>query len=401
MRRTRSILKCLALAAFLSLPVLAVSCGDPGKETHTAPPTITVRTNPAGYESGSQFIEVSSVGNWSMVSSESWLSVSPSSGSSSSNTIVLFWTENTGEEDRSATLTVTNPGGSYSLRFTQNKKPAPPGGGDGPQGYGEAVAKVRWLELPETSAADPYEFFSHDMEVLSVKTRNYSFYWDYDNLVAKWVAYPLCGWNIGSSVKRTDAWALDPLLPSDKQPVLYKAYGEGNAGWRARGHQIASADRLTSYSSNSMTFYFTNMTPQINDAFNSSVWATLEGMVRNWAYKSDTLYVVTGCVPEGSTQYCTDNNGKRITVPVGYFKAVLRYQKTSTIGYSGYMGCAFYLEHKEYSGSAVSKTMSMSVSDLEKKLGYRLFVNLTDKVDAETARKIKEENPSTVSWWWQ
>jgi hypothetical protein len=44
--------------------------------------------------------------------------------------------------------------------------------------------------------------------------------------------------------------------------------------------------------------------------------------------------------------------------------------------------------------------MSMSISDLEKKLGYGLFVNLTDKVDAATAKKIKDENPSTVSWWW-
>lgn len=381
--------------------MLAVSCGDSGKETHTAPPTLSVRTNPAGYNSGSQFIEVNSIGNWSIVSSESWLSVSPASGTSSSNTVVLSWTENTGEEDRSATLTVTNPGGSATVRFTQNKKKSSAGGGDGPQGYGDAKAKVRWLELPQTDVSDPYEFFTHDMEVLSKKTRNYSFYWDYDNLVAKWVAYPLCGWNIGSSVKRTDAWDLDPLLPTDLQPVLYKAYGDGNAGWHARGHQIASADRLTSYSSNSMTFYFTNMTPQINDRFNASVWATLEGMVRNWAYKSDTLYVVTGCVPEGSSLYCTDNYGKKVTVPVAYFKAVLRYQKTSTIGYSGFMGCAFYMEHKEYSGSAVSKSMSMSVADLEKKLGYGLFVNLSDKVDEATVRKIKEENPSTVSWWWQ
>ena len=380
--------------------MLAVSCGDSGKEAHTAPPTISVKTNPASHEAGSQFIEVSSVGNWSIVSSESWLTVSPSSGSSSSNTIVLSWTENDGEEDRSATLTVTNPGGKATLKFSQSKKAVTPGGGEA-RGYGDAAAKVRWLELPETSAKDDYEFFSHDMEVLSVKTRNYSFYWDYDNLVAKWVAYPLCSWNIGGSVKRTDAWALDPALPEDKQPVLYKAYGDGNAGWHARGHQIASADRLTSYASNSMTFYFTNMTPQINDNFNASIWATLEGKVRNWAFKSDTLYVVTGCVPEGSTEYCTDNYGKKVTVPVAYFKAVLRYQKSSTIGYSGYMGCAFYLDHKEYSGSAISKDMSMSISDLEKKLGYGLFVNLTDRVDASTAGKIKDENPSTVSWWWQ
>ena len=43
----------------------------------------------------------------------------------------------------------------------------------------------------------------------------------------------------------------------------------------------------------------------------------------------------------------------------------------------------------------------MSVADLEKKLGYRLFVNLDAKVGAETARTIKEENPAEVTWWWQ
>ena len=122
----RYIANCLALAALLSLPVLAVSCGDSGKEIHTAPPTITIRTNPADHQGGSQFIEVVSVGDWSIVSSESWLSVTPSSGSSSSNTIVLAWTENTGEEDRSATITVTNQGGSASVKFTQNKIPAKP-----------------------------------------------------------------------------------------------------------------------------------------------------------------------------------------------------------------------------------------------------------------------------------
>ena len=39
--------------------------------------------------------------------------------------------------------------------------------------------------------------------------------------------------------------------------------------------------------------------------------------------------------------------------------------------------------------------------DLEKKLGYKLFVNLEKKVGAETYKQIKEENPATVSWWWQ
>jgi len=51
--------------------------------------------------------------------------------------------------------------------------------------------------------------------------------------------------------------------------------------------------------------------------------------------------------------------------------------------------------------AAFSKSYSMSVSALEKKLGYKLFVNLDKKVGDETAKKIKDQDPTTVTWWWQ
>jgi endonuclease G len=238
------------------------------------------------------------------------------------------------------------------------------------------------------------------MQIGTVTTRNYSFYWDYSNLVAQWVAYPLCNWNIGSSTGRTDNWGLDPLLPSDKQPVLFKGFSSGNNGWYARGHQCPSADRLTSREANAMTFYFTNMTPQIQDNFNGGIWAGLESQVRTWAKNSDTLYVVTGCVTEGSTYYALDNNGKKVTVPTGYYKAVLRYSKSTTLGFSGYMACAVYLDHKEYSAGTVSSSYSMSIDDLEKKLGLDLFVNLPDAIGQANADKVEAQEPSTVSWWW-
>ena len=150
---------------------------------------------------------------------------------------------------------------------------------------------------------------------------------------------------------------------------------------------------MNSYEANAQTFYGTNMTPQINDEFNATIWAHLEGAVRNWAKKSDTVYVVTGCVTKGSTYYCYDNNGKKVTVPTGYYKAILRYQKGSTIGFSGYMATAYYFDHKEYSDKDFSK-YSLSVDALEEKIGIDLFVNLPDKVGQETAEKIEAQDPT-------
>ncbi len=382
------------------------SCGSGGKED-VLPPTVEVKT--AVVEAGgySQFIYVKASSSWRITITSvdggepvDWIIADPSSGSGDMD-VTLKVEENNSEKERSAVITVENSAGKASKTISQKAKgsevkpdPTPSGGNLSP--------KTGWMELP--AIPEGMDAFTHSMTVGSVSTRNYSFLWDYSNLVAPWVAYPLCKWNIGNNIKRTNAWGLDPLLPEGKQPVLYRGFSKGNNGWYARGHQIPSADRLTSYESNSMTFYGTNMTPQIQDGFNGDIWATLEGKVRSWANSSDTLYVVTGCVidyKDGETvKYALDNNGKKVTVPTAYYKAVLRYMKSSTFGYSGYSACAVWLDHKVYSSSSISSSYSMSVDDLEKKTGIDFFVNLPAVVGEEMAAKIESEDPSKVSWWW-
>lgn len=382
------------------------SCGSGGKED-VLPPTVEVKT--AVVEAGgySQFIYVKASSSWRITITSvdggepvDWIIADPSSGSGDMD-VTLKVEENKSEKERSAVITVENSAGKASKTISQKAKgsevkpdPTPSGGNLSP--------KTGWMELPAIPKG--MDAFTHSMTVGSVSTRNYSFLWDYSNLVAPWVAYPLCKWNIGNNIKRTNAWGLDPLLPEGKQPVLFRGFSEGNNGWYARGHQIPSADRLTSYESNSMTFYGTNMTPQIQDGFNGDIWATLEGKVRSWANSSDTLYVVTGCVidyKDGETvKYALDNYGKKVTVPTAYYKVVLRYMKNSTVGYSGYSACAVWLDHKVYSTKNIDSKYSMSVKDLEKKVGMDFFVNLPAVVGEEMAAKIESEDPSKVSWWW-
>ena len=383
------------------------SCGSGGKED-VLPPTVEVKTTMIEAEGRSQYIYVKASSSWKITLTSvdggapvDWIIAAPSSGSGNTD-VTLNVAANESEQERSAVLTVENSAGKASKTISQKgKKPEiKPDPDPTPE---PKPNETGWLELPSVPAGT--DFFTHSMTIGSVKTRNYSFIWDYDNLVAPWVAYPLCKWNMASNVKRTNAWALDPLLPESKQPVLYRGFSKGNNGWYARGHQIPSADRLTSYESNAMTFYGTNMTPQIQEGFNGDIWATLEGMVRSWANKSDTLYVVTGCVidyKDGETvKYALDNNGKKVTVPTAYYKAVLRYMKSSTFGYSGYSACAVWLDHKVYSTKTIDSSYSMSVDDLEKRLNIDFFVNLPAKVGEETTARIEAEDPKDVAWWWR
>lgn len=382
------------------------SCGSGGKED-VLPPIVEVKT--AVVEAGgySQFIYVKVSSSWRITITSvdggepvDWIIADPSSGSGDMD-VTLNVAANESEKERSAVITVENSAGKASKTISQKAKgsevkpdPTPSGGNLSP--------KTGWMELP--AIPEGMDAFTHSMTVGSVSTRNYSFLWDYSNLVAPWVAYPLCVWNMSGKAGRTNAWDLDPLLPANKQPVLTRGFSEGNAGWFARGHQIASADRQTSYSSNAMTFYGTNMTPQINNGFNADIWANLEGKVRSWAGRSDTLYVVTGCVIDYKkgeiVKYAVDNYGKKVTVPTAYYKVVLRYMKNSTVGYSGYSACAVWLDHKVYSTKNIDSKYSMSVKDLEKRLNIDFFVNLPAVVGEEMAAKIESEDPSKVSWWW-
>ena len=251
-----------------------------------------------------------------------------------------------------------------------------------------ASTTAGWLELPATSAGDKQDLLIHSVPD---GNRNYAAYWDYDNLVASWVAYPLCATNIGSG-GRTDSFSLDPLLSRDKQPYLPKPYQEGNAGMYDRGHQIPSADRLD-WRVNLETFFSTNMTPQDN-GLNSEAWGTLENKVRAWARNSatDTLYVVTGCTgADVKTKYVLDYEGKHVAIPAGYYKALLRLSKDKE-----YMALGIYFDNAANNAASIRKDMVMSIDDLEKKVGVDFFVNLPDDVE----KSVEAQNPAEVSWWW-
>ena len=223
----------------------------------------------------------------------------------------------------------------------QSQVPSVGGSGPGTSSY----ARQRWLELPETSPLDSYDFFCRQYRLGGSMLRNYSFYWNYDDRVSMWVAYPLSRAYLGSS-KRTDAWGYDPLLPAARQQNVSGGYIKGNNPviFYTRGAQLPSTHRTASQELNATTFYGTNMTPQSDD-FSSGIWATL--------------------------------------------------------GYEDFLAAGFWFEHRNYSNTLDVKAQAVSVSELETRLGYSLFVNLPDRVSSYAVQQIKTENPANVKWWWQ
>lgn len=402
------------LALIVSMPIV-FSCDKNSDNRNNIKAGLTIKgSDLAEYNmtaaKGEHFLSVAASGDWNIsVSSEesdaSWVTVKPESGNGSKSNVILSWSANGAEQERTAVLTLKASGASATLTLTQAGKSETPEPTPGPNpnpnpNPGPSEIKAGWLELPAMPEDSKYDFFSHDMKLGDKTIRNYSFAWDYTNLVAPWVAYPLNSSFTVKNVDRSNAWGLDPKLPRNKQPVLIKGFRDGNDGWKARGHQLPSADRVCSYEANSLTFYGTNMTPQIHEGFNSGIWSNLEEKVRSWSRSSDTLYVVTGCVTEGSKKYCKDNDGKKVTIPTAYYKAVLRYKKNSTVGYSDYMACAVWLKHEVYSSKSVSKQYAMSIDELEKKIGIDLFANLPAAIGEDAAAKVEAEDPATVSWWW-
>jgi DNA/RNA endonuclease G (NUC1) len=177
---------------------------------------------------------------------------------------------------------------------------------------------TQWMELPAMDNK-AYGYYSHSFSMNNEIYRNYSFAWSQKDLVSVWVAYPLSKVYTDGYVGRTEKWAHDPVLGKDKSSNP----GTGYAGDYDRGHQLPSADRQSSRTANEQTFYGTNIAPQLN-AHNTTIWKDLEDKVRTVASTSDTVYVVTGCVVDGATEFSTDTDGKAITIPVAFFKALLR-----------------------------------------------------------------------------
>lgn len=375
--------------AFVAFAVLIVSC-DPIGVRKNSELSLTLNPESAGKDAGKVSVVVRASGAWSLEldfgGDEAWAELSHSVGTGYKSNIKLSYDANKTGASRSVYVIVSTENDAAEVRFTQTAD------GAGPDGGTADATSCGWMELPETKSGDGLLWGWHNMTLNGKTMRNYSFYFSAAHYLSYWVAYPLNSSLMGGSGMRDKNFYFDPLLPNSMQADLTFSY-RGNYD---RGHQLPARDRSASVASNTQTFYATNMTPQ-RSQFNQKIWQRLEARVQSWASSinpsTDTLYVVTGCTVKGSTQSTTDCAGKKMTIPTAYYKAILRYTRSS-----GYAGCAIWLDHDTDPYRTVEERDMMSIAALEEKLGIDLFVNLPAKVGDAKAAEIEAKAPTVNTW---
>ena len=205
--------------------------------------------------------------------------------------------------------------------------------------------------------------------------RNYTVMLDGSKKAPVWTAHAMHAsmWP-DNSAGRNDGWTDDPAFTG-----LGDWQQDGVSGY-SKGHLVASNYRQTSKEQNKQTFYHSNQAPQLQNGFNDSVWNELEQAVKaSSPTGSDTLYVVTGVLYEGTPKY---SDG--IQIPSHFYKCLMKCSFSSPGVVSAAAGCAYVFENKKHSSSDYSKGIT-SIDEIESRAGFDFFPKIPKSLqdDAE------------------
>ena len=320
---------------------------------------------------GGFIIRVKADGTWQASSSETWCTLSRTSGNGNGS-ISGYMKANTGAE-RSVIITIT--AGKEEAKFTlkqlagngSNPVPDP----EKPSGY------ASMLEIPALKGGSMNQFITHTTKRNGKDYPTYSLEYSYKYKHSYWIAYRFDN-TTGGNVGRNEAYKPDPELPSQ---YAAKHNDYTNSGY-TRGHLCASSDRQYSKEANQQTFYMSNISPQSGNGFNQSgsAWNTGEDKVQAWGYNisrsTDTLYVVKGgTIGEGMIKGYIKNE---IAIPKYFFMAVLFRSGDN------YKAIGFYMPHenlKDDPDKKDPKKYLMSIDALEQETGINFFHNLPDNIE--------------------
>ena len=238
--------------------------------------------------------------------------------------------------------------------------------------------------------------------------------WDNTKIANRFTCYYMDANNSQSNVGRQDSFKEDPEIPEAYRSKLRDYSGSGYA----RGHLCPSADRRASYDQQALTYYLSNMQPQWQK-HNEAQWANLEGDVRKWAARCDTLYVVKAATIDNITlnnvtesgTYSTTYNGTyyedlkcngRLLVAKYFYMALLAYNKST----NSYQAMGIWTKHYNegttgasgsgsYDWPVINKVSAqyITIDELERRTGIDFFCNLPDDIENEV------EGSVNTSYW--
>lgn len=234
-------------------------------------------------------------------------------------------------------------------------------------------------EIPTSS--DPSERFyipiSRGAEI--VHHTNYSLGYNEKHEQAEWVAYELRKDQlIMPNVKRERQFR--PDYDVSTRSAFHRDYS--HSGY-TRGHLAPAGDMAFDLNAMKESFYMSNMSPQL-EQFNGGIWRELEENVRDWAYKDNRLYIVTGPVlSKGIIKKIGDN---KVSVPKYFYKVIL------DVSGKNLKGIGFIIENK-LSSNHLSE-YAMTIDNVEVETGLDFFPDLmNDELEEEL-----ESNLNIQEW---
>ena len=355
----------------------AISCSEqdspelPDNSGNTNQGIASIDQTQINANGGGFIIRVKADGTWQASSSETWCTLSRTSGNGNGS-ISGYMKANTGAE-RSVIITITagKEEAKFTLKQLAGNGSSPVPDPEKPSGY------ASMLEIPALKGGSMNQFITHTTKRNGKDYPTYSLEYSYKYKHSYWIAYRFDN-TTGGNVGRNEAYKPDPELPSQ---YAAKHNDYTNSGY-TRGHLCASSDRQYSKEANQQTFYMSNISPQSGNGFNQSgsAWNTGEDKVQAWGYNisrsTDTLYVVKGgTIGEGMIKGYIKNE---IAIPKYFFMAVLFRSGDN------YKAIGFYMPHenlKDDPDKKDPKKYLMSIDALEQETGIDFFHNLPDNIE--------------------
>ena len=340
----------------------AISCSEqdspelPDNSGNTNQGIASIDQTQINANGGGFIIRVKADGTWQASSSETWCTLSRTSGNGNGS-ISGYMKANTGAE-RSVIITIT--AGKEEAKFTL-KQLAGNGSNPDPDPDPNPPGTAGRIEIP------------------------YSYEYDCTKKHVRWVALTFDNVTSQKNVDRKDDYKPDTNIPAQYRTDKQDYYSPYN-----RGHMVASSDRLYSREANSQTFYYSNISPQLITGFNQggSTWDAIENKVQEWAKVSnpqDTTYIVKGT----SIDYAILETGTYgVKIPKYYFSTILSYKNGQ------YKAIGFYIEHKSDKSKNI-KACAKSIDELESITGLDFYHNLPDEIETAVEANYKESD-----WSW-
>ncbi len=178
-----------------------------------------------------------------------------------------------------------------------------------------------------------------------------------DKEQANWVAYTLTKESLViPNVERTDWFSEDKKVST--KSAHYKDYkGSGYT----KGHMVPAGDMAFNRQAMEETFFMSNMSPQTR-GFNGGIWRELEECVRDWAYKNEQVYVVSGPIYRKSKK---EIGRAKVDVPDFYYKVILDIEGNTK------KGIGFIIPHETL--DLPLEKYAVTIDEVEKQTGYDFF----------------------------